>query len=88
MAVFSHIRIILQKRVSVAGQLFPFSHVWNDRPAFSNSTRLKRVVEKLRFQTSKAKCARWLIYQPFAHQSENIIINPLITKFSPKFYSS
>ena len=26
--------IILQKRVLDAGQLFPSSHVWNDRPSF------------------------------------------------------
>ena len=31
-AVFSD--IILQKRVLDAGQLFPSSHVWNDRPSF------------------------------------------------------
>ena len=30
--VFSN--IILQKRVLGAGQLFPSSHVWNDRPTF------------------------------------------------------
>ena len=31
-AVFSN--IIQQKRVLDAGQLFPSSHVWNDRPSF------------------------------------------------------
>jgi len=31
-AVFS--KIIQQKRALDAGQLFPFSHAWNDRPSF------------------------------------------------------
>ena len=44
MAVFGY--IILQKRVLDADQLFPSSHVWNDRPSFhrKNFIGLKVVI--------------------------------------------
>ena len=53
MAVFSN--VIQQKRVLDAGQLFPSSHVWNDRPVFTeNFYRVKgRLFQPNQFQPNR-----------------------------------